>query len=121
MNTSHKFIQWGGLLLVCVVAWQLTGSIDHNTANLLLGLLFGVFFAIMVLVVAFGGKRERVVTIYREREPSQTPTEQRTEPKRLQAQPTRYTVVTEPQAKLPQARGTIGTKSQKRIEVRRWA
>lgn len=73
-NTSQKFIQWGGLLFVCGLAWQLTGSIDKFTAQLMLGVLLGTFVGIAFAAIALAGAQSKRVDVHHQHS-TETPRE----------------------------------------------
>ena len=120
-HRSTKFILWGGLAFVCGVAWTLGAAIPATiTLAAMLGIVIVIILILAYAIVAITDQRGTVREVrYIERETIIERPQPRPEPKQLQEQPTRYTVVTEPQMKLPQAHSTIGTQSQKRIEVKR--
>ena len=125
MNSTHsqKIILWGGLAFVCGVAWTLGAAIP---ATITLAAMLGIVIVI-ILIVAYAiliiagqpGTRRQTRYVEREVYVERIVEQPRTEPKLLQAQPTRYSVVETPQAKLPQAQSTIGTSARQQIEVNR--
>lgn len=125
-NTSNKIVLWGGLAFVCGVAWTLGAAIP---ATITLAAMLGIVIVIILILAsaisiivkrpAYSQSTQIRYTQWEAPQEVEQPVQPRPEPKRLQAQPTRYTVLQQPQAQLPQAHRSIGASTQKRIEANR--